>query len=74
MNGSYRTCGFGFTCNRVTKLSCGRQPGPRPARIQRLRRMSFLAARSKHDGSKSRGCVEPQGGKLGKFQPVITRP
>src|ERR1019366_8968391 len=68
-----RSCGFDFICNRITNLRFGRQPNPRPARIRRMCRLPFFTARSKHDGSKSSGPVEPQGGNLTEFQSLFAR-
>jgi cytochrome c len=60
-------------CRRsISDIRCkcsyfGRQRGPRPACIRRVRGLSFFAGRPKHDRSKSRRFVESKGGELGSF-------
>src|SRR5262249_56886892 len=61
-----------FADRRVPKL-CRRQPGSRAACIRRMCRLSLVAARRKHDRTKSSRSMEPEGRHIGQFQPLFAR-
>jgi len=64
---------FGCACSLLTRPCCGRQCDPRPAHIRRLRCMPFVAARPKHDRSKSRQPVEQKSGERVELSPIFVR-